>query len=148
MKSFGDKLASATRFALVAGIAVVTALIIAGPSNGGLPNPFELKKAQADGGGICAAPGYLLLSVNTAGSRFYIVDKNKQVICVYTMTGDKLRLQSVRKFDYDSDIFAGDLPTTKDANGIEGGNGIDRTEAKDYAEAIKKARDEFEKKLK
>ncbi|HYF51945.1 MAG TPA: hypothetical protein VEJ63_21230 [Planctomycetota bacterium] len=141
MTSFADKLATATRFCLVAGIAIVGALIL---SDKGAPNPFELKRATAEGG-IAAAPGYLALTTNAAGSRFYIIDKNKQVICVYTMTGDKLRLQSVRKFDFDSDIFAGDIATPK-YKGIEGGNGIDRAEAKEYSEQIKKMRDDFEKK--
>jgi hypothetical protein len=147
MASFGDKLASVTRFVLVAGIAVVGALILAGPERGGISNPLLMQRAQADGG-IAAAPGYLLLSVNAAGARFFIVDKNKEVICSYTMTGEKLRLQSVRKFDYDSEIFAGDLPAGKETQGIEGGNGIDRAEAKEYADAIKKLRDDFEKKKK
>ena len=142
--SFGDKLAQVTRFCLVAAIAVVAALILAAPQQF---NPLALKNATAEGG-ISAAPGYIALTANLGNaSRFYIVDKNKQVICVYTMNGDKLRLQSVRRFDFDSDIFAGDLPTARQANGIEGGNGITRAEAKEYAEAIKKMREDFEKKM-
>jgi len=143
MTSFADKLATATRFCLVAGIAIVGALILAGPDRG-LPNPFQLQRATAEGG-IAAAPGYLVLSTNASGSRFHIIDKNKQVICVYTMIGDKLRLQSVRKFDFDGDIYAGDIETNR-LKGIEGGNGIDRKDAKEYSETIKKMREDFEKK--
>jgi hypothetical protein len=146
MSSFADKLATVTRFCLVAGIAIVGALILAGPDKG-LPNPFEMQRAVAEGG-IAAAPGYLVLTTGAGNSRFHIIDKNKQVICVYTMTGDKLRLQSVRRFDFDSDVYAGDIAAGRQANGIEGGNGIDRSEAKEYSEAIKKMRDEFEKKAK
>lgn len=139
-ESFGDKLARLTRLALLGGIAVVAALLLTSPRP--LENPFAISRAQAEG--IAAAPGYLSMTV-TAGNqaKFYVIDSNKKVVCVYDIVGDKVRLVSARKFDFDSDIFDGSIPVQpKFGRGIEGGSGIDRKEAKEYSEAIKKLWDD------
>jgi hypothetical protein len=113
---------------------------------------FRVRSAYADFG---AAPGVIAISLGggggTAGggesgaagggggaaSRFYIIDTAKNVICVYTITGEKVRLINARKYDYDTDI----LDASLDVAGIrsfEGGNGLSRVEAKAYAEGLKK----------
>jgi hypothetical protein len=144
-QSFGDKLARWTRLGLIAGIAIVAGLLMTNPHSTSL-NPFVVNRANAEGG-IAAAPGYLVLTVNVgAASRFYIIDTTKKVVCIYDVVGDKLRLVSARRFDFDGDIFDGSIGVTKFARGIEGGNGIDRKEAKEYGEAINKMWEESQKK--
>jgi len=141
-ESFGDKLARFTRVVLIGAVVVVAVLLITNPPQSA--NPFSIGRAQADG--LCASPGYLVLTANLGGaSKFYIIDANKQVICVYDMVGDKLRLVSARKFDFDSDIFDGSLQVGA-VRGIEGGNGITRGEAKMYSEGLKKMWEEATKK--
>src|SRR5438067_7224050 len=99
-----DKLAKIARVVLLGAIVVVLGLIIMSPRDSGL-NPMTLRRAQAEGT-ICAAPGYLMLTMAIgAASKLYINDTNKQVLCVYEVTGDKLRLMSARKYDFDSAIF-------------------------------------------
>ncbi|MGD0090290.1 MAG: hypothetical protein ABSE73_10255 [Planctomycetota bacterium] len=135
----GDRLARIARFVLLACIAVITALIILGPRNHGQPNPVSVGSVHAEGG-ICAAPGYLMMPVNTGGaSKFFVCDTNKQVICVYETKGDHLRLVSVRKFDRDLEIFDGSIPVG--GKFLDGhANGMDRKEAGAYADAIKESR--------
>jgi putative hemolysin len=141
----GDKLARIARGILLAAIAVVIALIIVGPKNGGLPNPLSVGRANAEGG-ICAAPGYIMMPVKQGGvSRFCVCDTTKQVICIYEMNGEKLRLVSVRKFDKDTEIFDASLQVG--AKAPEGHTpGLNRREAGLYAEAIKAYREKAEKK--
>jgi hypothetical protein len=143
-QSLGDKLARVTRLVLLGGIAIIAALLVTSPRP--LENPFAISRAQAEG--IAAAPGYLSMTVTVGNqSKFYIIDSNKKVICVYDIVGDKARLVSARKFDFDSDIFDGSLAVQpKFARGIEGGSGIDRKEAKEYSEAIAKMWEDAKKK--
>ena len=121
-----------TRFTLLAAIAAVLGLIVTTPRN---EYPLTMSRAQANA--ISAAPGFLLTSL-TAGNanQFYLVDTTKQIICVYNVTGDQLRLEAARKFDYDTEIADGSVA----AKGIriEGNtNGINRDDAKAYWEEIK-----------
>jgi len=141
----GDRLAKIARGILLAAIAVVVTLIILGPKNHGLPNPLSVGRVNAEGG-ICAAPGYLMMPVKTGGaSKFYVCNTSKQVICVYETNGDKLRLVGVRKFDKDVEIFDASLQVGKTPP--EGhSEGIDRTQAGAYGEAIKTLREKAEKK--
>jgi hypothetical protein len=143
-ESFGDKLARVARLALIGGIAVVAALLVTSPRP--LENPFTLSRAQAEG--IAAAPGYLSMTVTVGNqSKFYVIDTNKKAICVYDIVGDKVRLVSARKFDFDSEIFDGSIAVQpKYGRGIEGGSGIDRKEAKEYSEAIAKMWEDAKKK--
>jgi hypothetical protein len=141
------------RYGLMLAVAVMVALIL-------LEVPwqsqqrFRVRSAYADG--IGAAPGMIAISLGggggggsaggetstTAGggsatNRFFIIDTAKNVICVYTMTGEKIRLVNARKYDADTDIVDASL----DVAGIrsfEGGNGLSRVEAKAYSEGLKK----------
>jgi hypothetical protein len=121
-----------TRFTLLAAIAAVLGLIVTTPRN---EYPLTMSRAQANA--ISAAPGFLLTSL-TAGNanQFYIVDTTKQIICVYNVTGDQLRLEAARKFDYDTEIW--DSSVAAKGIRIEGNtNGIGRDDAKAYWEEIK-----------
>ncbi len=120
-----------TRFALLAGIAIILGVIVTTPRN---EYPLQMSRAQA--AGIAAAPGYLMTSLNaTTADRFFLVDTNKQVICVYQVSGDQLRLIAARKFDIDSDILDGSFPMK--GVKLEGGNGLSREEAKSYLDEFK-----------
>lgn len=143
--TFGDRLAKYARFGLLAAIAVLAGMIISDARQENF-NPLKLKTAMAEGA-VTAAPGYLVLSMTTGGtSKFYVADTTKQVLCVYEVNGDKLRLVGARKFDVDADVFDGSLPGGKSARGIEGGNGITRAEAKEYGDAINKMFEEYKAK--
>ena len=142
-----DKLARISRVILLGAIAVVLGLIVMSPRDSAF-NPMMLRRAQAEGS-ICAAPGYLMLTMAIgANSKLYLNDTNKQVLCVYEVTGDKLRLVSARKYDYDNAIFDGSIPAGTANKPIEGGNGITRDEAKNYGEAIQKSFADYKKKYK
>lgn len=143
----GDRLARIARGVLLAAIAVVSALIVLGPQNHGLPNPLSVGRANADGS-LSAAPGYIIMPVKQgAAARFLICDSTKQVICLYEMNAEKLRLISVRKFDKDSEIFDASLRVGREAP--EGhAKGLTRAQAGEYADAIKAFRENFEKKKK
>lgn len=139
--TLSERLSTLSRIALVAAIVVVTVLIVVGPRNHGVSNPLEISRAQASSLG--AAPGYLMLTLPVGqASALYITDTNKQVIVGYTIAGDKLRLVSARKFDFDSDIF--DMSIQAPNGRVpEGGNGITRDEAEVYAKHIAKAFEDF-----
>lgn len=141
-----DKLATVARVVLMGAIAVVLGLIVIAPKSSNIVNPLTVGRAQADGS-VCAAPGYLMLTMSIgANSKLYLNDSNKQVLCVYEVTGDKLRLVSARKYDNDSSIFDMSIPTGGKVP--EGGNGITRDEAKTYGESIQKSFTEYKKKFK
>ena len=143
--TFGDRLAKYARLGLLAAIAVLAGMIISDARQENF-NPLKLKTAMAEGA-VTAAPGYLILSMNTGGtSKFYVADTTKQVLCVYEVNGDKLRLVGARKFDVDADVFDGSLPTAKNGRGIEGGNGITRAEAKEYGDGINKMFEDYKAK--
>lgn len=115
-----------TRFALLAGIAIVLGLIVTTPRN---EYPLTMSRAQANI--LAAAPGFLMTTLGaTNAERFFLVETNKQVICTYNVNGDKLRLDTARRFDVDSDIKDGSTPLK--GIKVEGGNGISREEAKIY----------------
>jgi hypothetical protein len=141
------------RYSLMLAIAGMLALILLdAPWRG--EQRFRVRSAYADGFG--AAPGVIALTLGGSGggstgeagtggggggggtaNRFFIIDTAKNVICVYTMTGEKIRLVNARKYDTDTDI----LDASLDVGGIrsfEGGNGLSRVEAKAYAEGLKK----------
>lgn len=142
-----EKLATIARVILLGGIAVVLGLIVISPKNSTIVNPLTVGRAQADGS-ICAAPGYLMLTMPVgAASKLYLNDTNKQVLCVYEVTGDKLRLVNARKYDHDSAIFDMSIPGAQ--NKVpEGGNGITRDEAKSYGDGIQKTFTDYKKKFK
>jgi hypothetical protein len=139
-KTTGDKLAFAARMLILTGIGVLAILIATVPS--GTANPLRVGNAQADGG-IASAPGYLALTtLEGNNSRFYLINSDRKTICVYTLNGGMLRLVSVRKFDEDSKIFDASVPVTlasgAQMKAFEGTDGLDRTQAKAYAEGLKK----------
>ena len=87
-KPFTERLAGWTRVALLAAIAVVLGLILTTPRDEVSGYPRFMTRAQAEG--IAANPGYLLTSVGVGNAdKFYLVDTNKQVICVYGVTNDQ-----------------------------------------------------------
>ena len=142
-----EKLAKAARAVLLGAIALVLGLIILSPKNSSF-NPLTVGRAQADGS-VCAAPGYLMLTMAIgANSKLYLNDTNKQVLCVYEVTGDKLRLVSARKYDSDATIFDMSIPSAKGGKVPEGGNGITRDEAKTYGDEIQKSFADYKKKFK
>ncbi|MEI6234590.1 MAG: hypothetical protein WCT04_16165 [Planctomycetota bacterium] len=140
--TFLNRAATWTRFALLAAIACVLGLIVTTPRN---EYPLTMSKAQANL--ISAAPGYLFTSIQSGnGSQFFLVDTNKQVICVYNVTGDKLRLEAARKFDYDTDVVDGSIGLKGVI--IEGGNGVSREQAKTYGDELKIKIEDFIAKIK
>jgi hypothetical protein len=143
--TLGDKLAKIARVVLLTAIAAVLALIIFRPQNSGPPNPFSVGRAQAEG--ICAAPGYLLLTIKQgSAAKFYICDTEKKVFCVYETIGDKIRLVSARKFDEDVRIFDASI-SVNNLHSPEGRRpGLTRADAKIYADAISQAKEKAEKK--
>jgi len=141
------------RYGLMVAIAVMVALILLEfPWRG--EQRFVVRSAYADGFG--AAPGVIAMALGGGGgggasssadtggtsggggsTRFFIIDTAKNVICVYSLTGEKIRLVNARKYDYDADIPDASL----DVGGMrafEGGNGLSRNEAKAYSEGLKK----------
>jgi hypothetical protein len=154
------------RYGLMAAIAAMVALIL-------LEVPwhseqrFRVRSAYGD---IGAAPGLLVISIGGGGggmaglggggdsgsasggggggggsTRFYIIDSAKKVICVYNMTGDKIRLVNARQYDCDTDILDAsiDVPVAGGTmKAFEGGNGLSRVEAKAYSEGLKKMMDQ------
>lgn len=137
-KPFSERLAKWTRVALLAAIAVVLGLILTTPRDELSGYPRFMTRAQAEG--IAANPGYVLTSVGVGNAdKFYLVDTNKQVICVYGVTNDQLRLQAARKFDYDCDIPDGHMQVQAGAKQLklEGGNGLNREDAKAYGDQVK-----------
>jgi hypothetical protein len=99
-------------------------------------NPVHIKNAHA--GSLSAAPGYLFLAddFGTKG-RILVADSSSQKICVYSVTGDKIRLETVRDFSRDTDIVDS-APLAGVAKGFEGGNGLNSAEAAQYADLIVK----------
>lgn len=136
--TFLERAARWTRFVIVAAIAVVLGLIVTTPRN---EVPLTMSRAQAEG--IGAAPGYLVTTLGAnAAEKFYLIDTNNKVICVYSVNGDKLRLVAARKFDIDSDIW--DASTPLKGIVVEGGNGVSRNQAKNYLEEFKVQMDKLE----
>lgn len=146
--SKGERWARAVRFALLAGIATLSVLIVASV-NDGAKNPFRIKDANAEL--ISAAPGFIAMSSSIGtGVNFYLIDSTVGVICVYQMDGDKIRLVAARDFTHDTDIVDGSLNVTatdgKQIKAFEGGSGLDKKDAEAYAEALKKLIESAEKK--
>src|ERR1043165_8007290 len=111
-----EPLAKLARVILLGAIVVVLGLIIMSPRDSAF-NPMTVRRAQAEGT-ICAAPGYLMLTMAIgAASKLYLNDTNQKVLCVYEVTGDKLRLVGARKYDYDTTIFDGSIPAPKAIEG-------------------------------
>jgi len=120
-----------TRFALIAAIALVLGLIVTTPRN---EYPLVMSRAQANA--IAAAPGFLMTALTSAnGNQFYLVDTHKQIICVYNVTNDQLKLEAARKFDLDSDIKDGSIPHKIKIDGNS--NGASREDAKAYWDDLK-----------
>jgi hypothetical protein len=136
-KTWADKLAKFTRVILLGAIATVVLLLIVAKQNG---SPYPLSMDYAHANGIASSPGFLALNVGKASEVFYLIDTNKQVLCVYKLTGGSLRLVSARKFDSDSDIPEDSVVVTAGGKTLKlsGTDGLDRASAKDYADGIKK----------
>lgn len=151
--NFGDRVARVTRVILVAAIVIVAALLITSPGRPASLNPFVVGRANADA--VSAAPGYIALTTRaTENDRFYIIDTNKQVICVYNIQSGQLRLVAARKFDFDSKIWDASVDLTQlsgnpNLKSFENGDGIFRDPppppgdqnancAKNYSEAWQK----------
>lgn len=138
------KLAKFARYLLLAGIGGVLVLIVAAArSERGAFNPLEVRPVNADM--ISAAPGCLVMTATLGtGTNFYLVDTIKQVICVYQMDGDKIRLVAAREYKHDIEIVDSSLDLGN-IKSFEGSNGIDRQTSEVYAEALKKMMEQAEK---
>ncbi|MBI3828520.1 MAG: hypothetical protein HY291_03330 [Planctomycetes bacterium] len=143
LASMGERWARRVRMALVACIALLAVLIFASARDGrGTLNPFDVRPANAEL--ISAAPGYLALSASIGNEvNFYLLDSTKQVICVYQMVGDKIRLVAARDWSRDTDIPDSSLNVVsadgrQQLKAFEGGTGLDRKDADAYADAVKK----------
>jgi hypothetical protein len=133
-----EKASRLARFVLLAGIAVVTALIIANPESRQAVNPLRVGTAQANGG-ICSAPNYLALTVGASNEdKFYVIDTNKKVICVYRIETAQIRLVCARKFDEDEKIWDPSIPLLRNNKPLEGSDGVTRDDSKYYAEQLQK----------
>jgi len=135
--SMADSAGRAARFLLLAGIAVVAALIIASPSSRNSVNPLHVGTAQANGG-ICSAPNYLALTAGVSDNeKFYVIDTNKKVICIYRIETAQIRLVCARKFDEDEKIWDPSIPLLRNKP-LEGADGVTRNDAKDYSDLLQK----------
>ena len=145
-KLLGERSALVVRRILLVVVAVLLALLVFAKREGGGP-PALMGAANANL--ISAAPGYIALSAPQAAGNFYIIDSNKQVICVYQTDGEKIRLVSAREFSQDMEIVDSSQPMPTPSGkpvGIEGnGTGVTRAEAQFYAESLKKWLDDLEK---
>ena len=118
--SFGEKLAALARYVLVAIFAV--ALVC-----GTWRAKSETQAFAATP--VSAASSYLSFTAKAnGGSKFYITDTNKKVICVYSLNSDQLRLVGARKFDQDSKVVDGSI---KAPIALEGA-GITREQVQQY----------------
>jgi hypothetical protein len=139
-----DRVARWVRLGLVAGIVGLAVLILVDLRKD-TGSGVYLRSAHAD---IAAAPDFIALSVAAdQNSKFYLIDTTKQVICVYQLVGEKIRLVAARDFAQDTDIVdtsgaVGGQPSP------EGGNGATVKEAILYRDALKKAIEDAEKKAK
>jgi preprotein translocase subunit Sec61beta len=152
--SSGEKIALTARYALLAGIVLFGGLLLTklrnenGTTPSGLPKIMSVAQAET----IAAAPGYLLLSTDVGGNRkFYIFDSGKKVICVYSLTGDSLRLVSAREISEDLKIADTSIDVRTPSGVVirspEGGSGINREQAKQYGAGLQKYLEEEEKRL-
>ena len=143
--SMADSASRVTRFLLLAGIAVFAALIIASPDTRNAVNPMRVGNAQANGG-ICSAPNYLALTAGAGDNdKFYVIDTNKKVICIYRIQTASIRLVCARKFDEDEKVWDPSIPLLKNRP-LEGADGVTRADAKDYADSLQKFLDSGKKK--
>ena len=136
--NFIEKLPKYIFNVLVVSIAVMAALVVTQDREHGSSHPFAIRTANAEM--IAAAPGFLTLSVPQAGGNFYVVDSTKQVICVYQLDGDRIRLVSARDFSIDTEIKDSSLPLpgpNRRPIKIEGGSGVDTDTAAFYAKQLK-----------
>ena len=136
-QTLGQRLARYVRNVLALAVLAIAGLLIANKVTTSSVNPFHINSAHADI--ISAAPGFLALTVPLGGGNFYLVDSNNEVICVYQLDGEKIRLTSARYFGRDSDIVDSSLPiwAGNKVIKIEGGNGVTSAEAAFYAEGLK-----------
>lgn len=144
-KGRGETWALAARYLLLAGIVLAGGLLFAkmreqnGTGRSGLPKLLTPAQAEA----VSAAPGYLMFTTDVGGQRkFYLFDSNKKVVCVYSLTGDALRLVAAREVSYDQQIVDTSMAVRAlDGSVIrspEGGTGITRETARKYAEGQQK----------
>jgi hypothetical protein len=137
LSSIAERTSGVARIILLAGIAVVGALILSNPDNRNAANPLRVGTAQA-AGGICATPNYLALTAGAENNdKFYLIDTNKKVICMYRIETASIRLVCARKFDEDEKIWDPSIPLLRNKP-LEGADGVTRSDAKDYADLLQK----------
>lgn len=145
-ESLRERLPRWIRNVLILAVFVFAVLLVTKQDDGGSFNPLSVRNVNAEM--IAAAPGFLALSVSPGGGNFFIIDTSRQVICVYQLDGEKVRLVSARDFHRDTDIVDSSLVVPGPNNRpikIEGGSGVDAAAAAAYADGIKKAIDNAEK---
>jgi len=137
MTGFAQRATTVCRFLLLTGIAVVAALILtASPQQRAAVNPLQIGPASA-AGGICAAPNYLSMTTMNGNNKFYVIDTNRKVICVYRIQASAIRLVAARKFDADERIWDSSLPLMNNKP-LEGSDGATRDQASKYADDVQK----------
>jgi len=80
-------------------LAGLFALVLFGGSSS-LPMPGSV----AHSSGVSSAPGYLTSTLR-GNDRFYLVDTNEKIICVYGLSSESLKLFSARRFNLDEQIL-------------------------------------------
>ena len=145
MTEWGDCACRVSRYLLLTGIAVVAALLITAPPSQRLAaNPLRMSTANA-AGGVCSAPNYLALTTTGGTDKFYIIDTNKKVICVYRIQTAAIRLVAARKFDEDEKIWDASLPLMN-GKSLDGSDGATRDQAKKFADDMQKLIEQGKKK--
>jgi len=137
--SFAERSGKTARLVLITAVAVVAGLLVLDGRRGQTSGTLLIPPALAQSG-IAAAPGHLAFAMDTRNpaARFYLVDTDKRMICVYQLVNEQLRLVSARDITNDSDIRDSTeaiRTKTKFAPAFEGQNGLDVEQTKKYLEA-------------
>ncbi|HYF52374.1 MAG TPA: hypothetical protein VEJ63_23405 [Planctomycetota bacterium] len=117
-------------------LAGLFALVLFGGSSV-LPLPGSTVQAH----GISSAPGYLSTTIQ-GNERFYLIDSNAKIICVYGLHGQELKLFSARRFNVDEQIFDGSI---KAPIAIEGQDGVTYEQAEQYLKNTKEKAENLKK---
>jgi hypothetical protein len=134
--SWAERLSLAARYLIVAALAMILSLLLFGAKN-----DHALASSP-----VGAVPSMISFTAKVGtDSKFYVTDTARKIICVYSLSGDKLRLVSARKYDIDQQILDSSLPV---GITIEGGNGATREKAAEFLKASKPALDQQAKKFK
>jgi hypothetical protein len=137
-RSLSAKLATATRYAIVAAFGVFMFSGLNADKSSGIPDPTRAASAYALGG-ISAAPGYLCVYVRDK-QKFNLIDTASKRILSYSLKDDELRLVSARRIDADLNVVdSSNIANLKSL--AQGGNGSTVAETEAYLAQLKKMKD-------